>query len=126
MLKGNAPAFFFILAFLGVAGAVFFHIAAAPVDWMHEHIRQLPKSAQACDARGGVWTRFDGEDRYFCRVKTRDGGVKCSNSSQCEGVCLAASREPGGIGYNSCSDQVSVYGCFEEFSNGHLRPICRD
>ena len=41
MLKGNAPAFFFILAFLGVAGAVFFCFATAPVDWMHEHIRQL-------------------------------------------------------------------------------------
>jgi hypothetical protein len=126
MLKGNAPVFFLILSFLCVVGTVCFHLATAPVDWMHKHIRELPKSAQGCDARGGAWTRFGGSEQYFCRIKTRDAGVKCSNSSRCEGVCIAASIEPGGIAYNSCSDEISVYGCFEEFSDGHLRSICRD
>jgi hypothetical protein len=126
MLKGNSLVFFLILSFLGVAGAVTFNFATAPVDWMHKHVRELPKSAKGCDARGGVWTRFGGDDRYFCRVKTRDAGAKCSNSSQCEGVCLAAFTKPGGIAFNSCSDEISVYGCFEEFSDRHVRSICRD
>ena len=126
MLRGYAPVFFLIVSFLGVAGVVSFRLATAPVDWMHRHVRELPKSAQACDARGGVWTQFGGPGQYFCRVKTRDAGVKCSNSSQCEGVCIAASTKPGGVAYNSCSDEISVYGCFEEFNDGHLLPICRD
>jgi hypothetical protein len=118
--------FFFIVSFLGVAGAVSFHFATVPVDWMHKHVRELPKSAQACDARGGAWTQFGGSGHYFCRVKTQDAGAKCSSSFQREGVCIAASTEPGGIAYNSCSDEISVYGCFEEYSDGHLRPMCRD
>jgi hypothetical protein len=126
MIKGNTPALFLILLFLGVAGFVTFHLASAPVDWMHKHIHELPKSEKGCDARGGAWTQFGGSGQYFCRVKTRDAGVKCSNSSQCEGVCLAAYTKPGGIAYNSCSDEVSVYGCFEEFSDGKRRPMCRD
>jgi hypothetical protein len=125
ILKGNAPVFFLILSFLGVVGAVSLRFVTAPVDWV-QHVRELPKSAQACDAKGGVWTRFGGGDRYFCRVKTRDAGVKCSNSSQCEGVCLAVYTKPNGIAYNSCSSEISVYGCFEEFSDGHVQSICRD
>ena len=126
MLKGNAPAFFLILSFLGVAGAVTFNLATAPVDWVHKHASQLPKSAPACAARGGAWTQFGGGDQHFCRVKTRDAGVKCSNSSECEGVCIAAFTNLSGIAFNSCSDEVSVYGCFTEFNDGHLRSICRD
>ena len=126
MIKGNAPVLFLIASFIGVAGVVGFQLARAPVDWMHKHVRELPKSASACEARGGTWTRFGGEGQYFCRIKTRDAGAKCSNSSECEGVCLAAFTKPSGIAFNSCSDEISVYGCFEEFSDGHVRPICRD
>jgi hypothetical protein len=121
-MKGNWIAF--VASLLGVAGVVLV-IFKSSSDPLAEHLAQLPKNAEACGAQGGAWDQF-GTGYFFCRLSTKDANKECTNSAQCQGVCLAASTDGNTLRHNACSSEVMLHGCFTEFSNGKLRTICQD
>ena len=50
---------------------------------------------KACEARGGLWTSFDFLENAEneCILPTSDAGKICTDSSQCESVCIATDSD---------------------------------
>jgi hypothetical protein len=115
----------FVATLLGVAGAVGVMLFMPP-DPLSQKLAHLPNSAKACEAQGGTWTQF-GAGNYFCRISTQDAAKECTSSTQCQGVCLAASTDRNSLKYNACSSEVMLHGCFEEFRSGTSNVhVCQD
>lgn len=73
----------------------------------------------ACEEQGGVWgahSRFS--DKESCILPTSDAGTPCTDSSQCEGMC---------IGPGACSkwDRLPS-GCYEVLTEGVPGGLCID
>jgi len=49
----------------------------------------IPKDEASCLALGGRWDRIGMNPRKQCNLPTADAGRVCSDSSDCEGTCLA-------------------------------------
>ncbi len=50
---------------------------------------ELPKDQSSCEAQGGKWGRIGPSPVESCNLRTSDGGQVCSDSSECEGLCIA-------------------------------------
>lgn len=73
----------------------------------------------ACEADGGRWGAGGLTGTMVCYRETKDAGQTCSQSSDCEGLCLARSR--------SCSPVTPLFGCYEVLGSGGLRStLCID
>jgi len=59
----------------------------------------------------------------FCNLKTSDGGKICTDSDQCEGICLAENENSKS---GKCSDTKSGVGCVFEMYEGKVLEVCRD
>lgn len=59
----------------------------------------------------------------FCSLKTSDGGKTCTDSSQCEGLCLAENENSKS---GKCSDIKSGIGCVLEMDKGEVFEVCYD
>lgn len=79
----------------------------------------IPQTETECSARGGNWTMLGipyPDKPKVCDLKAADAGKVCSDSSECQGACVA----PDGV-----ADGIEVTGtCSAYVSNfGHLRMV---
>ena len=92
-----------------------------------------PKDKESCEKVGGVWIDRGGS---FCNLPTFDSGKECSDSSQCEGSCIAELSseeerkvEQGTIIYTKgkCTARIVVFGCRPHVDDGKVFGIlCMD
>ena len=87
----------------------------------------VPATEPECVGRGGSWTTLGlpapGKPK-ICDLKTKDSGKSCTDSSQCEGSCLAPSKAtPGTAAAGSCSEYVANFGNVTQVSNGKVEQI---
>jgi hypothetical protein len=123
-VKGLSTSLIFMTSFLGVGGVLAVLFLIEP-DAGTQHLRQLPKSADDCKAKGGHWLQFGGGD-FYCHIETTDAGNACKSSSECQGICLAANTEHNPLIHNACSAAIRLFGCYQEVGNGQKNTTCSD
>jgi hypothetical protein len=84
----------------------------------------IPQTATECGARGGNWTTlgipYPGKPKV-CDLKTTDSGKVCSDSSECQGSCLAPDRVASGVkASGTCSAYVSNFGNVKRVEHGKV------
>ena|SRR6218665_1890633 len=87
----------------------------------------VPTTEPECIGRGGNWTTLGlpapGKPK-ICDIKTNDSGKSCTDSSQCEGSCLAPGKAgPGTATAGSCSTYVANFGNVTQVKNGKVEQI---
>jgi hypothetical protein len=60
-------------------------------------------------------------------LQTADAGKACSDSAQCEGLCLApeGSRDGGAVG-GTCAADTDKFGCQQRLRDGVAVTMCVD
>lgn len=76
---------------------------------------------QACESRGGKYEIGGKAQVQFCNEKSKDEGKNCSDSSECDGLCLDA-----GSGVGKCSEYQTNFGCIDVVEGGKAVTICID
>lgn len=88
----------------------------------------------ACEEKGGEWMQGNRPQPY-CNMLADDAGVECTDSSECEGLCLATLTEKEQeqvldeeIKRNGkCSKYKTVTGCTYPVNNGKVSGlVCSD
>jgi len=74
----------------------------------------IPQTAVECAVRGGNWTTlglpYPGKPKV-CDLKAADFGKVCSDSTECQGSCVARDNIAGGVkASGTCSAYVSNFG----------------
>ena len=78
---------------------------------------------EGCEKNGGHWSIGVG-DIGRCIYDTNDGGKVCTDSSQCEGMCLADSENAK---EGRCTEHNLTLGCLNKVENGKVQgTICVD
>lgn len=89
----------------------------------------IPQTEEECLAVGGNWIHLGlpGTPKR-CDLKAKDGGKSCTDSSQCQGECMAPSGASEGQKMNgACSDYILNFGCARRVENGKVGiEICAD
>ena len=86
----------------------------------------------ACTAKGGEFRQEGLLGLYRCVVPYGDAGASCSDTSDCEGRCLAHDdvtdyEAAPGEAVGVCEADDSPFGCFAEIENGNVAPaLCVD
>ncbi|HEX6764910.1 MAG TPA: hypothetical protein VF103_05515 [Polyangiaceae bacterium] len=81
-----------------------------------------------CKACNGDWGIHGIAQTPSCNCRTHDGGKRCRDGTECEGLCTAADEpereivEPGpparGFFVGRCSKFSSVFGCYRPIEDG--------
>ncbi|MDE2157230.1 MAG: hypothetical protein KGJ32_15300 [Xanthomonadaceae bacterium] len=84
----------------------------------------IPQTAAECAARGGNWTAlglpFPGKPKV-CDLKAADSGKACSDSSECQGSCVAPDNIASGAkASGTCSAYVSNFGNVKIVEHGKV------
>ena len=84
----------------------------------------VPQTAVECAARGGDWTTlgvpYPGKPKV-CDLKATDSGKVCSDSSECQGSCVAPdSVASGAKASGTCSAYVSNFGNVKRVEHGKV------
>ena len=84
----------------------------------------VPQTAAECGARGGNWTTlgisYPGKPKV-CDLKTTDSGKACSDSSECQGSCVAPDSVVSGVNASgTCSAYVSNFGNVKLVEHGKV------
>ena len=88
----------------------------------------IPATESACKAAGQFWTEqgLPGGNKT-CAVKTTDSRKICTDTLQCQGVCLVEDSLPvGSKAIGSCSEWVGNFGCYKFIMGSRVRQICAD
>jgi len=100
------------------------HISVAPVAKP-----VIPQNESECLAKGGHWASIGLPGTPArCDLKATDGGKACTDSSQCQGECMAPDgasegRRADGI----CSEYILNFGCTRRIEGGRVgAEICAD
>ena len=90
--------------------------------------RAPPGTAEECRSCNGVWGRNGLAEADSCNCRTHDGGKRCLDGDDCEGMCVLADdpeREvveagPPARGYfvGRCSEVMTRYGCVRVLEHG--------
>ena len=87
----------------------------------------IPTTEAECLARGGSWTTLGlpmPDKPKTCDLKATDSGKNCSDSKQCQGVCLApAGVAAGTAASGSCSPYVANFGNVSMVTNGIVEQV---
>ncbi len=75
--------------FYGVDPFKFPQPSATPTARPTKSVGDIPKDQATCEAHGGKWNRIGLAPRDACNLPTSDAGQSCSDSSECEGACVA-------------------------------------
>lgn len=82
----------------------------------------IPLTEVDCVARGGSWTTLGipmPDKPKMCDLKTTDSAKACTDSSECQGICMApGSAQAGDRVRGACSAYVSNFGTFLEVVKG--------
>jgi hypothetical protein len=84
----------------------------------------IPQTETECSAQGGNWTTLGlpyPSKPKICDLKTTDSGKLCSDSTECQGSCVApegvaSSRKATG----ACSAYVSNFGSLKLVEHGKI------
>jgi hypothetical protein len=84
----------------------------------------IPQTAAECTARGGNWTTlglpYPGKPKV-CDLKATDSGKICSDSSECQGSCVAPDSVASGAKTSgTCSAYVSNFGSVKLVEHGKV------
>jgi hypothetical protein len=84
----------------------------------------VPQTAAECAARGGNWTTLGipcpGKPKV-CDLKATDFGKICSDSSECQGSCVAPDSVANGAkSSGTCSPYVSNFGNVKRVEHGKV------
>ncbi len=93
----------------------------------------FPQEQAACEAMGGKWGRIGIGARAQCNLPASDANQVCSDSSECEGLCLAnltneerdrmmrtrTTLETKG----KCAPWLITVGCIAVVENGQVKNI---
>jgi hypothetical protein len=87
----------------------------------------IPTTEAGCIAQGGSWTSLgipmEGAPK-MCDLKTTDAGVRCRDSRECEGSCVAPSRAAVGVRTSgACSAYLSDFGNVRQIHDGVVEEI---
>lgn len=92
---------------------------AAPVPAEAEPGKAKSEAQIACEKRGDIWAKAGSSAAHACVKRTKDGGKRCTDSTQCQGQCLARS--------GTCSPYAPLFGCNEILDdNGRQMTLCLD
>ncbi len=81
-----------------------------------------PTNEQDCLQQGGVWGPQGMAQTDMCDLPATDAGQPCTDSSQCQGLCLAANTPGTGV----CSPRTINFGCHDIMQEGVQMGICID
>jgi hypothetical protein len=84
----------------------------------------IPQTETECRARGGNWTTlglsYPGQLK-ICDLKTTDSGKLCSDSSECQGSCIAPEDFARSLkATGTCSAYVSSFGNLKLVEHGKV------
>ena len=84
----------------------------------------IPQTAAECTVRGGNWTTlglpYAGEPKV-CDLKATDSGKVCSDSSECQGSCIALDSIASGVKTSgTCSAYLSNFGNVKLLAHGKV------
>ena len=84
-----------------------------------------PHTRAACEAAGGVWGRFGLLARDLCDLPSRDAGQPCTNSGQCQSVCVAPEgARPGDRVTGQCYARTVTLGtCLSYVADGVVQGV---
>lgn len=82
----------------------------------------IPQTESECSAHGGHWTtlglQYSGKPKG-CDLETTDSGKLCSDSSECQGSCVAPEGVAAGLETSgTCSAYVSNFGKLKLVEHG--------
>ena len=87
----------------------------------------IPTTEAECLARGGSWTTLGlpmPDKPKTCDLKATDSGKTCTDSSQCQGACLApATAAAGAAATGSCSAYLANFGNVSLVTNGVVEQL---
>ena len=81
-----------------------------------------PNNEQDCLDQGGTWGPQGLAQMDMCDLPATDAGKSCTNSSQCQGLCLANDTPSTG----TCSPRTLNFGCHDVMEDGIQMSICID
>lgn len=81
-----------------------------------------PGNEQDCLAQGGAWGPQGRLQMEMCDLPASDAGQPCTDSSQCQGLCLASGTPTTGL----CSPRTLNFGCFDVIEDGSKMGLCID
>jgi len=93
----------------------------------------IPSTEKECVVRGGHWQQFAMYPTiHFCVMTATDADKSCTDSSQCQGTCLAASSLCHGTCsavarvttkdvHGQCSSRLQDQGCVAYLDHGVLK-----
>jgi hypothetical protein len=90
--------------------------------------RMPPQNEHDCKACNGEWRVHGIAPKPSCNCRTSDGGKRCRDGIECEGLCIAADdperqvTAPGpparGFFVGHCSKFAAVFGCHRPLDDG--------
>jgi len=85
-------------------------------------LRTVPTNEADCKSAGGDWTSlgisYPGKPK-LCDLKARDAGRQCTDSRECEGICLASeTARAGSAAIGMCSPYVRNFGNIHSVESG--------
>jgi hypothetical protein len=105
--------------------------ASAPTP---SRAKPSPQAEKDCKACNGDWGIHGLAQTPSCNCRTRDGGKRCRDGTECQGLCIGADaperqvveKGPPARGFfvGRCSKFETVYGCYRPIDDGaSARPI---
>jgi hypothetical protein len=112
-------------------------VATAPSPPLSPANRQKkppPTNQRDCKACNGDWRVHGLAQKPSCNCRTSDGGKRCRDGVECEGLCTAADdperhvTDPGpparGFFVGRCSTHRTIFGCYRPIDDGAgARPV---
>lgn len=86
----------------------------------------IPQDEASCREAGGHWTRLGipcETCEKSCDMKTTDAGNRCTDSSQCQGACIAENESAKA---GQCAAWAFTFGCYYFMEHGVAQQICVD
>lgn len=81
-----------------------------------------PNNEQDCLTQGGRWGPQGMAQTDMCDLPATDAGMPCTDSSQCQGLCLAGDTPSTG----TCSPRTLNFGCHDVMEDGVQMGLCID
>ena len=85
----------------------------------------IPKTEAECIALGAHWTRLGlPPGDWMCDVKSTDSGRSCTDSAQCQGICIPpASAAAGQNAVGQCSEYLLNFGNVRRIKDGKVEKL---
>ena len=105
---------------------------SAPAEHADQPANAGPDSSTAtseadCLREGGEWRQLGKVPVKQCLRQTTDAGKACTDTEQCEGLCIAPEGTVDGAQVGGqCSTDTNRFGCRQRVVGGVARTLCVD